>query len=133
MTLTADIATPDTEAIEDQSADQTVWISFRCTPAERAEVRDHAHLARISVSKLVRGRVLGEPPPKAAVPAINAQVHAHLGRVGNNLNQLTKLANESGQPQLQPLAQALAILKSLLDQVRLEVIGTNQVDEEDQA
>lgn len=126
MTLTTDTST---SAIQDFE-DQTVWISFRCIPAERAELRDHAHLARISVSELARRRVLGLPPPKAAVPQVNAQVHADLGRVGNNLNQLTKLAHESGQPQLQPLARALAELKALLDQVRLAVIGADQTAEE---
>lgn len=125
MTLTADTPTPDAPDIEDQTA----WVSFRLTPAERDEVKDHAHAARISASELVRRRVLGLPAPKAAVPRINADTYAALGRVGNNLNQLTKLAHESGQLQLQPLARALAELKALLDQVRREVIGADQQPE----
>lgn len=123
MTLTADIPTSDTNKAEDQTA----WVTFRLTPAERDELKDHAHLARISVSALVRHRVLGLPAPKAAVPTINSQVYTELGRVGNNLNQLTKLAHESGKlgpAQVQPLARVLAELKILLDRARLEVLGT---------
>lgn len=105
-----------------------VWMSFALSSAARAELKDHAHLSRISASELVRRRVLGLPPPKAAVPSINAETYSSLGRVGNNLNQITKLAHESGQlgpTQLQPLARALAELKSLLDQIRREVIGAD--------
>lgn len=132
MTLTAETPTPDTKEAEDQ----TVWVSFRLTQAERAELKDHAHLARISVSELTRCRVLGLPPPKAAVPAVNSRVHADLGRVGNNLNQVTKLVHESGQlgsAQVQPLARVLAELKGLLDRARLELIGAYRADDQDPA
>jgi len=121
-TLTADI--PEAE-------DLTAWCTFRLAAAELAELKDHAHAARISTSELVRRRVLGLSPPKAAVPSINSQTYAELGRIGVNLNQLTRVAHETG-PQMQPLARVLAELKGLLDRVRMEVIGANQASEEDQ-
>lgn len=129
MTLTAD----NTAELADQAEDQSVWISFRCTPVERDELREHAHSARVSTSELVRRRVLGLAPPKASVPAVNARAYSDLGRVGSNLNQLVKLAHESGQlgpAQLQPLARVLVELKGLLDRTRLEVIGSGQQAEE---
>lgn len=132
MTLTVSPLSSD----DTTTAEPMVWVTFSLPSAARDELRDHAHLARISVSELVRRRVLGLPPPKASVPTINTQTYASLGRIGNNLNQLTKLAHESGQlgpAQLQPLARVLAELKSFLDRVRQEVIGTDQAGEEDQA
>lgn len=131
MTLTADTITPDAPDIEDQ----TVWISFRLTPAERAELKDHAHLARISVSELVRRRVLGLPEPKASVPQVNAQLRSDLAPVANNLNQLTKQVHQAGEvlpAHIQPLGRVLGLLKSLLDRVRLELIGAEQADDEGQ-
>lgn len=132
MTPTTDTATPDTEEAEEQ----TVWISFRCTPGQRDGLKDHAHLARVSVSDLVRRRSLLEPPPKAAVPTVNAQLSAELGAIGKNLNQQTRLCHQAGEilpAHVQPLVRVLIPLKALLDQVRLELIGADQADEEDQA
>lgn len=129
MTMTAYTDTSVTQEIERK----TVWISFRCSPIELAELRDHAHEARISVSKLTRLRVLGLPPPKAAVPQVNAQVHANLGRIGSNLNQITRLLDETGQLRLQQLTCTLAELQALLNRVRLEVIGVGQAVAEDDA
>lgn len=117
--MTSDIQIQDHE-------DQTVWLSFRLTPVEREELRAHAVAARISVSELVRRRVLGLPEPKAAVPTVNVQLRADLSPVANNLNQLTKQVHQAGEvlpAHIQPLGRVLGLLKSLLDQVRLELIG----------
>ena len=114
-----------------EAEDLTAWCTFRLAVAELAELKDHAHVARISTSELVRRRVLGLPPPKAAVPSINSQIYAELGRIGVNLNQLTRIAHETG-PQMQLLGRVLAELKGQLDRVRMEVIGADQVSEEDQ-
>lgn len=126
MTLTSDPTTHDLPEAEVQ----TVWISFRLTPAEREELRDHAAVARISVSELVRRRVLGLPEPRAAVPTVNVQLRAALAPIGSNLNQLTKQVHQAGEvlpSHIQPLGRVLGPLKSLLDQVRLELIGADQV------
>lgn len=122
--MTVNPLTPDAPPAEPMT-----WMTFSLPVGALAELKDHAHAARISASELVRRRVLGLPAPRAAVPQVNSQIYADLGRVGNNLNQLTKLAHESGQPQHQPLARALAELKALLDQVRREVIGADQQPE----
>lgn len=119
----------DTIRSDQDATEQTVWISFRTSTAEREELREHAHLARVSVSEMVRRRVLNLPPPKAAVPGLNARAYGDLGRVGNNLNQLAKQANESGQfgpTQLPQLVQVLTEFKRLVDQFRSELIGANQ-------
>jgi hypothetical protein len=122
MTLTASPLSAD----DTTTAEPMVWVTFSLPLAGREELKDHAHLARISLSELVRRRVLGLPEPRAAVPTVNSQVYSELGRVGNNLNQLTKLSHESGQlapAQVQTLGLALSQLKALLVQVQSDVIG----------
>jgi hypothetical protein len=125
MTMTETTAT----AADLLADDQSVWTSFRTTLAEREELREHAHAARISVSELVRRRALRQPPPKAAVPQINVQTYAELGRIGVNLNQQTEMAHKSGQIQMQPLVHVLTELNALLKQVRREVIAADQQPE----
>lgn len=125
MTLTVDTITPDAQ-------DQTAWVTFRLTPAERDELRDHAHAARISMSELVRRRVLGLPAPKAAVPGLNAKAYADLARAGGNLNQIAKQANESGQfgpTQLPIFAKVLNEFRNLIDQLRRDLIGADKAGE----
>ncbi len=125
--------TSDNDKPQDQeTADQNVWISFRCTSTERAELRDHAHIARLSISELARRRVLGQPRPSAAVPQLNVQFHADLGRVGNKLDWLIKLATEPGKDQIQSLVEVLGELKGQLRRVQLEVIGAYRNDKQDQ-
>lgn len=110
------------------------WLSFALPPASRDELKDHAHAARISVSELIRRRVLGHPAPKAAVPALNARAYSDLGQVGNNLNQIAKKANESGQfgpGQLPILIKVLTEFKALNADWQASLIGADQRPEED--
>lgn len=127
--------TPDTPPDEPM-----VWMSFALPRSARDEIKEHAHLARISASELVRRHALNQSPPKAAVPAVNVQLRADLGPVGNNLNQLLQKIHKAGEvlpSHVAPLGRVLVPLKALLDQVRLELVGAyrahDQADKEDQA
>lgn len=122
MTLTVSPRSSD----DTTTAEPMVWVTFSLPSAARDELKDHAYLARISVSELVRRRVLGLPEPRAAVPTVNVQLRADLSPVANNLNQLTKQVHQAGEvlpAHIQPLGRVLGLLKSLLDQVRLELIA----------
>lgn len=69
--------------------------AVRVSPSELAALRERAAAAGLSLSRFVRSAALGlriRPP----MPATDLVVASELGRIGNNLNQLTRLAH-SGQ------------------------------------
>lgn len=85
----------------------TSQLRIRLTESERADLQREAEAAGVSLSELVRSRVLklrrgsvrhtmnraAEPP---AFQAMHPALFAELSRIGNNLNQLTRALN-SGQ------------------------------------
>ena len=70
---------------------------------EKNEIKMRAGDLRISVSQYLRDMALGTQhrPPRKRLPTVTekllAQTIGQLGRVGNNLNQLTHLSHIEGQ------------------------------------
>ena len=75
----------------------------RLLPDEKTTISTRAAQLGISVSQYLRQAALGAPhrPPKKRLPTFAekslAQVLGQLGRVGNNLNQLTQISHIAGQ------------------------------------
>ena len=75
----------------------------RLLPDEKATINTRASELGISASRYLREAALGMPhrPPKRRLPTFAekslAQVLGQLGRVGNNLNQLTQISHIAGQ------------------------------------
>jgi hypothetical protein len=83
---------------------KTTTTSFRMTPAERATVVAAADAAGMGPSTFARVSVLhaaGREAPirkrRDAIATVIAPVLGELGRVGNNLNQLTRHAHVGGR------------------------------------
>lgn len=109
-------------------------------PKSDAERREHVVMLRLNDAELaelerrrgteerarwMRARVLG-PAGSAArnrVPELNREAWTALGRVGANLNQLARAANEGGGLELPALRAELHALRELLDEVRLQLLG----------
>lgn len=90
---------------------------FRVTAEELTELRRRAQAARRPSADYAREATLGRVPPPAP-PAVNIEVSGHLGRIGNNLNQLTRRMHEGGedtpaQPEL--TSGMLDLAEALLD------------------
>lgn len=113
----------------DSERARTSYQTFRVTPAESAELVGHARAAGLSVSQLVRSRVLGLRAPVAAAPLLNRQAYTELARTAANLNQLAHHLNQvqvSGQAQVIDLAAARALIQKTLDELaglRADLIG----------
>ncbi len=91
---------------------QTRPLSVHLTETERAALAEAADRAALPLSGYVRTVLLKAPPPRQVRrPPLErqqlAQLVGQLGRVGNNLNQLTKLANEGRIVPPQTLGLAL--------------------------
>lgn len=99
-------------------------VKVALTEAERATVAAGAEAAGLSLSGYARQTLLGQPTPRTrrAAPSPDVQAMARLlgqlGRVGGNLNQLARQANQ-GQPlPADALADALAEVRAAAEQVR---------------
>ena len=69
--------------------------TFRLTESEAAELAEHAGATGLSVSQLVRERVLGKPPPVAAAPLANHELAWQLSKTNGNFNQFVQHLNEA--------------------------------------
>ena len=91
-----------------------------CMTAEEIKiVRHRAALARLPTATYVRASALRPTSPPHTVPVLNIRSYGQLGRLANNLNQLTKLAHQGRiLPALLPnLADLLAEVRRLRRQL----------------
>ena len=108
---------------------RTVFVTVRLTEDEAEEVVAHAQAVGLSVSALMRRRVLGHPLPKGSAPAINLTAWREFAPMAANLNQLTTHANQQRLKDgaaILDLVQVKALLSKVSDQtqkIRLLLIG----------
>ena len=71
---------------------------FRCTCAEKAELRGKAALAGVPVAQLLR-EAMGHANPRRrkAPPRIDPALVLAVGRVGGNLNQIARWLNRAAK------------------------------------
>jgi hypothetical protein len=100
---------------------------LRLTAAELATVRWRAARARLPAAAYAREASLRAGSPPGPVPALNIFSVGQLGRLANNLNQLTKLVHQGRtSPLLLPCLEAiLAEVRKL----RRELIGLDPLGE----
>jgi hypothetical protein len=91
-------------------------VTVRFKPDEHQQLVDAAASTGLSYSDLIRQTaaciVIEARPPK-----IHADTLAELGRWGNNLNQLAKIANKTGQIELELLKEISAACRQIADRV----------------
>jgi hypothetical protein len=90
------------------------------TEAELEKVRQRAEQARLPVAAYARAAALRESPP-GPVPVLNIQFVGELGRLANNLNQLTKLAHQGRTSPL--LLPCLRAILAEVRKIRRQLIG----------
>jgi hypothetical protein len=102
---------------------RTALHMVRLTPAEKIALSERAKAAGMDVAAYVRHQALGAAGPRVvrrltADMAELARLRGALGYVGNNLNQLTRLANMGDMDRPQDLDEVLSRVMSMLDEVR---------------
>ncbi len=94
---------------------RTEVLRVRLAPEEREVIRARAEQCRKPVSTFVREVALGSVP-RARPRRLEEKAVYHLGRIGNNLNQIARTANATGRlDEARQLDEALA---ELLDAIR---------------
>ena len=103
-----------------------VRVEFKVSPVERDRLRGLADEAGLSVSEYLRRRAFGLP----VVPLVEAverrSARRELGRVGANLNQLARRANEAAA--LLPPERAAAV-EAVLGELRETLAGIRAASE----
>lgn len=77
----------------------TAFLGLQLTPSQRQSIEAEAARAGRSLSDFARLRLLrreGEPPPVSRDTKALRELAAEIGRIGNNLNQLARIANQTG-------------------------------------
>ena len=97
---------------KDPGKKRSAQLHVLLTPAERDRVKEWAASTNLSVSDYVRRRTLGKP----IAPRVDMKAQGELNRIGVNLNQLARAANEAGQVEL--AAEARAVFGEVRQAVR---------------
>eukprot|EP01037_Dinobryon_pediforme_P017873 gene17873-18103_t len=85
----------------DDSEQRTAFLGVQLTPSEKAELVSRANSTGRHLSEFVRLVLLSDaakPAPSARDPQAIRALAVEISRVGNNLNQLARLANERRAP-----------------------------------
>jgi hypothetical protein len=106
---------------------RTKIMQIRVSEVEFEMIHSRASQAGLSCSELFRRNALLRPLPKRTTK-IAIQTYVELGKIGNNINQLTKAANTAialGQkPRID--IDKLEALGELLHQIRREITGCDE-------
>jgi len=86
-------------------------VTVRLTEAEAAELTKRAENARLTLAGYFRSAVLDSPPPpQSRRPPVDrkelGKLLGAIGRIGNNINQLAKIANAGSWPESKALHEA---------------------------
>ena len=103
-----------TEASVD-SPRRTRALLVRLSPDERRSIRERAHDCGMGASTYMRETALGSKP-RARPRRLEQKAVYHLGRIGNNLNQLAYIANATGR--LDDTSRLHEVLNELLTTMR---------------
>ena len=107
---------------------------LRLLPSERSLMEQKAREAGLKLSEYLRSAGINKTiRPGTKIPEINLATYVELGRIGNNINQLTKAAHKSLQRgmgcNISP--DELSALLKLLKEIRLEVTAIDRQEDDD--
>ena len=90
-------------------------VTTRFLPEERAVLDVKAGEAGLSLSAYLRACALGDAGPRAGRAPVTdrreiIELHAHLARIGNNLNQLTRAVHQNQIPDILGLEEAAKLV-----------------------
>ncbi len=110
-----------------QKRQRSAQLKTPMTPAEKAKAAALAADAGMTVGAWSRTKLLGSPGPRSQrrMPAdakALREIIGHLGRVGNNLNQVAYRLNTGDAPDLPELRHALADYATVRNAI-FEILG----------
>ena len=98
-----------------------IQINIRVTLEEQIHLEQSAKIYGLTLVGYIRRRILNQQLPKHAMPEVNRELLIELSRIGNNINQLTKKANQNN-PNLIGLRTELDCLYVVLNQIKQKLL-----------
>lgn len=95
---------------------RTKMVTVRFTEDEHRQLVDQSSSTGLSCSDLIR-QTAASIRIESRPPKIHADTLAELGRIGNNLNQLAKIANASGGIGVDTLKEIAASCREIAEKV----------------
>ena len=96
-------------------------INIRVTLEEQIILEEFSKLYGVNVVEFIRIKVLKKQLPKQTMSGINRELLIELSRVGNNINQLTKKANQNN-PNLNGLKNELYNLNESINNIKIQLL-----------
>lgn len=106
--------------------DQT--LAFKVSSEDCRKIKENAQARGLSVSSFARLAATEKRMPAAKVPTVNLKTWGELGRIGNNLNQISKHLNQTGEIDAS-IYKVVTDLKTELHQIRNDLINISEVEE----
>ena len=102
---------------------RTKQLNIRLTPEEYQQIAEDADSLGISVGAYVRKVLIDAPVPRQSKrPSVETQELAnllgHIGKVGNNLNQIARAANMNIPYERRALQEELKALKEIRQDIK---------------
>ena len=96
-------------------------INIRVTLEEQLQIEEYSKCFGLSVTQYIRIRSLKKQLPKFFMSGLKRDYLIELSRIGNNINQMAKLANQ-GNPNLKGLEVDLMNLKEKLNTIKNQLL-----------
>lgn len=98
-------------------------LAFKVSDSERENIRENAKARGLSPSSFSRLAVLGKRMPSSPTPTVNIKTWGELGRIGNNLNQISERLNRRGDYVEADIYKVVSELQAQIQQIRNEISG----------
>jgi len=96
-------------------------INIRVTLEEQLLLEEFSKLYGVNVVEFIRIKAFKKQLPKQMMSGINRELLIEVSRIGNNINQLTKRANQNN-PNLNGLKNELNNLNESLNQIKKQLL-----------
>ena len=110
---------------KDISKQKTEVIAFRISQSEYLIVTNNAETIGLSIAEYIRRKIIGKSLPKKKVSPLDRKLFVELSRVGNNLNQLTRVSN-SGIRDPFRIREQLMELKEILQYLKSNIVNNDR-------
>lgn len=96
---------------------KVLQINIRVTLEEQLLLEEFSKLYGVNVVEFIRIKALKKQLPKQMMSGINREFLIEVSRIGNNINQLTKKANQNN-PNIKGLKHELCSLNESINQIK---------------
>ncbi len=96
-------------------------INLRVTLNEQVQLEEIAKTYGLNVVEFIRRSALKKQLPKFTMPSLKRDLLIELSRIGNNINQMSKRANQ-GNPNLKGLENELLNLYKQLNDIKNQLL-----------